>query len=40
MSKRLKRLLENKKLEDQKLKKLLEKEAIRQQQINEWKSPF
>lgn len=40
MSKRLKRLLENKKLEDQRLKRLLEKEAIRQQQINEWKSPF
>ena len=40
MSKRIKRLLEIKKLEDQRLKRLLEKEAIRQQQINEWKSPF
>jgi hypothetical protein len=37
MSKRIKKI---KKLEDQRLKRLLQKEAIRQQQINEFKSPF
>lgn len=37
MSKRIKKI---KKLEDQRLKRLLEREAIRQQKINEFKSPF